>query len=400
LLKKETEIKGFHASTLIKLAPSMNVKSPYVLCVCAVGLAAGLSAAYLHRSKSAGVGSSSPSQSVSQKNSSPEQLKSYADRTLAQCAASAYHPACYDQAIPKLVDDISMQDTFKVLALVQSGDSSYLNCHVVAHFISQKETAKDPSRWKDVITECPSMVCSDGCLHGVLLQRYNREYLSHSQIEELIPDLQDVCEPRGTWHPAEVERTMCYHGIGHLSMYATNADVKTAIDICNRVGNKDDGRGYVETCLEGVFMSIFQPADPEGSALVKYVTPPKEGVDAFCARFKGIALDVCHRESLALFSQEVQTPAGLYKSFCVALLVSLRMRKFGNVGRVKIEVQAMNLLCAVQKQSMDPIVVMHHHPLPPKAQVKDNIIVADKSIYELLLIAIDCGHGRLKAYAC
>ena len=241
----------------------------------------------------------------------------YAQAVLAACKDEQFAPNCYDREIPKLMDTkgLSMEDAFAVTRLVQKEDEQYLYCHVLAHKISFRETERDIAKWKDVVARCPTTMCNNGCQHGALMRRFNAEYLTDAQIEELKPDLADVCEPRGTWNPSEVERSMCYHAIGHLAMYITEAEIPRALGVCEGVGVKSDGRNYVQTCTEGVFMSVYQPLEPEDFALVKDVTPKPEGVGAFCSPYTGLAWDACHRESWAINRAKLRTPQGLV-DFC------------------------------------------------------------------------------------
>src|SRR3989344_2627856 len=239
-----------------------------------------------------GVVSTRSSSQPSQKQN--KSLEKYATELIQLCASEKYRPGCYDREIPKLMDVISMEDAFKVTKLIIDKDPSYFHCHVVGHKLAGREVKKNPAAWKDVIARCPANICNNGCLHGPFLERYNKEVLSPQEIEGLIGDLQNVCEPRGAWHPNEVERSMCYHALGHLHMYITGAEIDRALSLCQRVGVKSDGRNYVQTCTEGVFMQIYQPLEPEDFALVKGLTPTKDKVGDFCARFSGESYDACH----------------------------------------------------------------------------------------------------------
>ena len=244
-------------------------------------------------------------------------LQSHADAIFQKCSSQEYARSCYDKEIPKLTDFLSMKQAFEVARLIQEKDPSYLECHVLAHYLAERETAKDPSRWKDVVASCPVSMCNNGCPHGALMARFQNqtEFLSDEQIQEIKPDLQDVCEPRGTWNPAEVERSMCYHAIGHLNMYATNANINRSVQLCQDIGVKQDGRNYVQTCTEGVLMSVYQPLGPEDVALVKAIQPTKDTVDSFCGQYTGEVFHACHRESWPLFVQGVLQPQGLTQ-FC------------------------------------------------------------------------------------
>lgn len=245
-------------------------------------------------------------------------LRNYAQQVLDNCSKKTFAPSCYDEQIPALLDssyNLSLEDAFKVARFVQEKDNRYLYCHVLAHKIAGKETKKDLNNWKEVITRCPYTMCNNGCPHGALMERFKDESLTDEQIEQIKPELPDICEPRNNWHPRNIEISMCYHAMGHLHMYMSNANIQKSLELCQYVGMKKDGRNYVQTCTEGVFMQIFQPLEPEDIALVKNVVPKKDEVDSFCKPYSGEAFDACHRESWAFFRKEIETPQGLTK-FC------------------------------------------------------------------------------------
>ena len=228
-------------------------------------------------------------------------LKKYAEEVLTKCKNAPYRPACFDKEIPKLMDYISMQDAFGVAKIISAQDKEYTHCHVLGHYLSGRETKKDPSKWKDVVAQCPTTICNNGCLHGPLLSRFNNETLTDKQIEEIKPDLKDVCEPRGSWRPLPVEISMCYHGMGHLNMYITGADINKSIELCEYEGVKEDGKNHVQTCTQGVFMQIYQPLEPEDFALTEHLTQTKDTVSDFCDTFSGESWGACNSESWALF---------------------------------------------------------------------------------------------------
>lgn len=243
-------------------------------------------------------------------------LKNYAEHVLSVCSKKGFPPSCYDEEIPKLMDspiNLSMEDAFAVTRVVQGKDSRYLYCHVLAHNIAANETKKNLDNWKDVITHCPYTMCNNGCSHGALMERFKNESLTNEQIEQIKPELPDICEPRGDWHPRNIEISMCYHAMGHLHMYMTNADINASLKLCEFIGKKEDGRNYIQTCEEGVFMQIFQPLEPEDEALVKDIVPQKNEISAFCSPYKGEAFDACHREAWVLSRKEIETPEGFTK---------------------------------------------------------------------------------------
>ncbi len=242
----------------------------------------------------------------------------FAQRIINKCTAESYHPACYDREIPKLMQKgfLTMEETFEVTKKIQGSDRTYLYCHVLGHELADIETRKDPEKWLDVIARCPTLTCNNGCEHGAVMRRFKgSDVLSESQLASIIPDLKIACEPRGDWHPTEVERSMCYHSLGHLAMYITDANLEKSLNICKEVGIKPDGRNYYQTCVQGAFMIIFQPLDQDDISLVAKIKPKKEDVIGFCSKYIGSLNIACRTEAWPYYFNDFKNPSGLI-NFC------------------------------------------------------------------------------------
>lgn len=245
-------------------------------------------------------------------------IREYASLVVKKCSEVQYKPSCYDKEVPKFMENpyrISMEDAFKVTSEVQRLDKSYTYCHVLGHELSAKEVNRDQSKWKDVLTRCPSGVCSNGCLHGGMQERFRSDSLTASQLEKLKPDFKSLCQKKPSWVPTGLEQGSCYHALGHLLMYATKADATKASQLCDELTQSSEGRGYANLCYDGVFMQIYQPLEPEDFALVKDITPKKDAVSSFCSNYDSDKRESCHTESWPLFFKEIMSPSGLY-AFC------------------------------------------------------------------------------------
>ena len=239
----------------------------------------------------------------------------HAELVLARCRAESSRPSCYDREIPKLMDAMSMEEAFAITKIVQDKDPAYRFCHVLGHELSAREVKKDPNEWKTVLARCPSGVCSNGCIHGGLQERFRAESLTDAQIGQLIPDLQTLCEAQGARQPTGLERGTCYHALGHLTMYMTNGDIRKSVGLCENITKNAPGEAFHHVCLDGAFMQIFQPLEPEDFALVKGKQPTKEVLGAFCHPFSGEARGSCLSEAWPLFAEEIKQPNGLV-AFC------------------------------------------------------------------------------------
>jgi hypothetical protein len=238
----------------------------------------------------------------------------YADRIFTQCKKEKYPITCYDREIPKLMEKpamLSMENAFIVTKLIQQKDPSFAFCHVAGHRLSGNEVKKDPSKWKEVVTRCPSGVCSNGCIHGGFQERFRTDTVTPSQLQALKPEVATLCEKRQNWEPTGIEQASCYHALGHLLMYLTNADIRSALTVCDEIALKQDGRDLRQLCYDGVFMLIFQPLEPEDFALVKGKQPTKEQVPAFCGEYSGKYKISCITESWPLFKEELMSVGGI-----------------------------------------------------------------------------------------
>lgn len=246
------------------------------------------------------------------------EFEKYADQVMATCKTAKYAPSCYDIELPKLIDKgVTMENIFKVTEIIQKRTNDYYFCHVLGHNIAAKETAKDPSKWTEVIARCPTGMCSNGCLHGAAQERFRAESLTPEQIDEILPQLSGICEQGHERNFTGLEQASCYHALGHLSMYLTHADIRASTNICNRIA-RPDGRDYTQTCYEGAYMQIYQPLEPEDFALVADIAPKTQAAsEAFCNTFSGEYREACHRESWPLYRESLQTADGLQK-FCSA----------------------------------------------------------------------------------
>lgn len=244
-------------------------------------------------------------------------LSALASKIVANCKAAPYRPTCYEEEVPTLMNKISMEDAFIVTRMIQDQDQQFRYCHVLGHKLSSNETAKNPNAWMDVIPRCPSNgMCSNGCLHGAMQERFRSENLSDAQLEKVIPDLQIACETRKNWHPTGLDQAICYHGLGHLLVYITNADFKKTLEVCDKIAEKEDGRNFTGVCYEGAFMQLFQPLEPEDFALAKGRTPEKNNLESYCGQFETKQhQQACWEEGWPLLGEEVKTADGIV-SFC------------------------------------------------------------------------------------
>ena len=222
---------------------------------------------------------------------------------------------CYEKNVPKLMDaGLSMERTFAVVRLIQDIDAGYQSCHVLAHRITEREVAKDASKWKDVVVRSPVGICGSGAMHGAFQERFREDSFPNATVSDMQSMLSGVCDPRDGWNPTYLDRSSCMHGMGHLLLYVTDADVKKSVTLCEAVAQSPD-KDFRQTCLDGVFMQLYQPLEPEDETLIHTIAPAAKQTKKFCAQFSGLTYNVCVKESWPAVPGSADTPAG-FEALC------------------------------------------------------------------------------------
>lgn len=257
---------------------------------------------------------------ISRQKDNPPNIPLLASRILNDCNTAKIRQRCYEKQIPKLMNSpyfLNMQQGFEVMELVQQQDKTYGYCHVTAHYLSEQEVRKNPENWKNVITKCPEGSCSNGCIHGVFMERFQSDRFSKSELESLSKELRSVCLQNEYWQPTRSESNGCFHALGHTTMYLTNANTQESLDFCNNVV-ADNNKNFIFSCYQGLFMQIFQPLEAEDKVLVSKIRPTKDTVSQFCSKFTGQSRVACMIESWPYYYPELKEPETL-ALFCESI---------------------------------------------------------------------------------
>lgn len=236
-----------------------------------------------------------------------------AESIVDRCTEAADHASCYEREVPALAGEQSIPDLFEMIRTIRRLDSSYQFCHVLAHKLGEDAVAKDPSLWLDLMVLNPSDgMCSNGFLHGIIVGKFRNDVLDDSTLEKTIPDFARACEPRVGWSPTPLDQAICYHGMGHLFMFITNADITKSLSTCDRISQSKSGN-FERVCREGVFMQIYQPLEPDDFALIELlpVAPTRENYRALCAGYDDADEGACLREAWPYFRDDILTGSGV-----------------------------------------------------------------------------------------
>lgn len=252
-----------------------------------------------------------------------QSIEAYAQEMVERCADAPYRPTCYETEVPKLVSDLPTEEIFNVVRQIRRDDPEYLYCHVLAHELGRYEVSLDPDNWLDVVAKGPTDgLCSNGFAHGAIVTRFNDEDLSPQEYQAALEDLAIACEEREGWNPTDLTKAICYHGIGHVLIHMTLADVTESLVGCEFIGLKKDGHDYRQLCTEGVYMQLFQPLEPEDYALVDMLpfVPTKDTLTQFCTHNSqnDAQYGACWREAWPLFGTDIYTSDGAL-AYCSVL---------------------------------------------------------------------------------
>lgn len=224
--------------------------------------------------------------------------------------------ACYEKEVPKLYPGKSVPEIFEIIREIRRRDPGYQFCHVLAHKLGEVTVAENPSAWIDAIPlNPPDGICSNGFIHGVIVGRFRNDALDDKTLNKTVPDFARACEPRDDWAPTGLDQAICYHGMGHLFMFITNADIGKSLEVCDAITRSPTGN-FERVCREGVFMQTYQPLEPDDFALLELLPekPTRENYRRLCASYDDEDEGACLREAWPLFREDIVK--GNVEEFC------------------------------------------------------------------------------------
>lgn len=239
---------------------------------------------------------------------SPTSIDAAAQNAIEVCKENVDKEACYEKEIAPLYPAFSIPELFEVIRRVRVQDREYQFCHLLAHQLGEAAVAANPDAWIDVVPLNPTDgMCSNGFIHGAVIGRFRDDSLEGERLQAALKDFSVACEPRGDWQPTELDRAICYHGLGHLYTFITDAQLQDAAHICEQTavhGNRD----YRRVCREGVFMQIYQPVEPDDFDLIELLPekPTPENYRRLCSVYeRPEERGACLREAWPLFREHI-----------------------------------------------------------------------------------------------
>lgn len=230
-----------------------------------------------------------------------------AQKIIYECQNLHAKESCYSDKFKKLTEKTDMSFAKQVLSKVQDVDPKQtLGCHLIAHYISIAETKKDPSKWKELLSEIDSNSCTGGYVHGILEAHMatNPDYkITATQIPVICSYLPDA-NAGGDIN--------CSHNLGHILLAQEQDDIKKSVEICNQV---EDSKMKYE-CLSGIFMERMTRLNLEAHGISKRISWDEKNtaeMEKICREHTGIAGLTCWREIVHMFSVlNNNEPQGVY----------------------------------------------------------------------------------------
>jgi len=147
-----------------------------------------------------------------------------------------------------MFDAHNTNSIFKIVDTIQADPVLSLNCHDIAHDLghrayelygfSEAMAFNNPNHVGHALVQ---YICAGGYMHGIL------EELSLQQPEfKTQPGIMCATIP-------DDARASCFHGIGHVFMFANSRDVPSSLAGCRSLDRSTD----TYRCFEGVWMEMF-----------------------------------------------------------------------------------------------------------------------------------------------
>jgi hypothetical protein len=165
-----------------------------------------------------------------------------------KCFEHIEQEPCFANEFYNLTKKEDSAHAVKTLLKLQQIDPIYTRgCHLIAHKISQAQTEKNPSKWKEVLIEVSPAMCTGGFLHGVLethMATHPDFIIDEKSISHICRDI--LTDSAGGWF---AERS-CAHNLGHLMLIQEENNISETVKSCNNIVDHE----FQYDCLSGAFM--------------------------------------------------------------------------------------------------------------------------------------------------
>lgn len=226
-------------------------------------------------------------------------LKKEAQRLVDFCYPKVDRWKCYQEELKKLTERSDLFFAADTLFVAQTIDPVLKDCHVLAHFISQKETEKNPERWKELINKVDVNQCGTGYMHGIIEVAIGKN--PNSKINANL--VNKIC----SFVADDFRKISCVHLFGHLLYLEEDGSLPPALGECENI--REDAPNSKFECYIGVFME-----DHQKNVMVdhKLIPPPVideaylNQLEESCRKYNGSKGEACWHEMGEMYTKFYQ----------------------------------------------------------------------------------------------
>lgn len=196
---------------------------------------------------------------------------------------------CYLERLSNLVEKSGILAAQDTLVALQTINSDIRSCHGMAHRMARQAILKDPSRWKELLSEVNPTICGGGLMHGVI--EAHMSYDPNFVLDTII--INGVCST-----------SQCVHTFGHIALLQTMGDIASALPVCDKLPEK-----FSLECFNGLFMEDSTKTNLLEHGVVKSAPNPGRDPTRFaevasrCIKYSGPAAQGCWADLGPIFDE-------------------------------------------------------------------------------------------------
>lgn len=206
-----------------------------------------------------------------------------------KCGGRGGEIDCYAQELTRILQEKNFEYSLQVLAVLQERDPMKRDCHATAHLMAASEVARDPGKWKELLSAIDPEYCGGGFLHGIIEGLARGDPSFDFDNPGLI---QEICAQVRESRATSFGRRTCTHIMGHILLVEKVGNVPAAISVCSGLS-----QGTQYDCYFGVFMETYTKENlvAHGLAALPVVWDDAmvKNLETLCKTQSGLARKAC-----------------------------------------------------------------------------------------------------------
>lgn len=229
-------------------------------------------------------------------------IKATAKKIADSCKNAVDWRECFGQQIGNINKTIIFPDTLRVIDGLKEVDKRTIDCHLIAHWVSQSEVEKAPEKWMDIFNYVDQTTCNNGYVHGVLEGR-SRADPNFKINQEVIIDTCELIDKKTSKRLGRKEGgsdDACGHIMGHILLAENYGDIPKTVETCGQLDQT-----LRKSCLQGLFMENVTRENleiHEVAEKLKFTEDEANALKDVCKNFDGEAGESCWRELSHIFT--------------------------------------------------------------------------------------------------